>query len=358
MRYDIGGDETGEARVLALAALDTVADRLLGLELGQREEGADTLNLLSRQAEGLGIAGGKLGLDRLAQRLDAFLVHEDLDARLELVVSPALHIVDAQDRLDVAQEIALRQKITDLASDHRRSAKPAADVDGKADLALFVTHDLQADVMGLDHRAVVRRAVDGDLEFARQEREFRMERRPLPEDLRVRARIGDFVVRDAGIVVGRDVANAIARRLDRVHLDACELGENVGRILERRPVVLDILARREMAVAAIIAARDLGELAHLGGVQRAVGHGDPQHIGVELQVEAVHQPVRAELLFGQFAGEAARDLIAELLDPRRHEGGVETVIMIHVRPPTRPWDRSRARAPAPACRDRASSSGP
>ena len=64
--------------------------------------------------------------------------------------------------------------------------------------------------MGLDHRAVVRRAVDGDLEFARQEREFRMERRPLPEDLRVRARVGDFVVRDAGVVVRRDVANAIA----------------------------------------------------------------------------------------------------------------------------------------------------
>ena len=103
MRYDIGGHETGEARVLALAALDTVADRLLGLELGQREAGANALNLLSRQAERLGIAGGKLGLDRLAQRLDAFLVHEDLDARLELVVSPALHIVDAQDRLDIAQ---------------------------------------------------------------------------------------------------------------------------------------------------------------------------------------------------------------------------------------------------------------
>ena len=137
-----------------------------------------------------------------------------------------------------------------------------------------------------------------------------------------------------------------------MHLDACELGENVGRVFERRPVVLDILARREMAVAAIIATSDLGELAHLDRVQRAIGHGDAQHIGVELQVEAVHQPVRAELLLSQFAGEAARDLIAELLDPRRYEGGVETVIMIHARPPTRPWGRCRAPDPAPACRDR------
>ena len=39
--------------------------------------------------------------------------------------------------------------------------------------------------------------------------------------------------------------------------------------------------------------------------QRAIGHGDAQHIGVQLQIEAVHQPERLELIFGQLAGEAA-----------------------------------------------------
>ena len=126
------------------------------------------------------------------------------------------------------------------------------------------------------------------------------------------ARIGDLVGGDAGEMVGGDVADAIARGLDRVHLDAGELGENVGRVLQRRPVELEVLPRGEMAVAAIVLARDFGELAHLARVQRAVGHGDAQHVGMELQIEAVHQPMRPELLLGQFAGEAARHLVAEL----------------------------------------------
>ena len=52
-------------------------------------------------------------------------------------------------------------------------------------------------------------------------------------------------------------------------------------------------------------------------IQRAVRHGDAQHVGVKLEIEAVHEPVRAELLLGQFPGEAAGHLIAELLDARR-----------------------------------------
>ena len=49
-----------------------------------------------------------------------------------------------------------------------------------AKLASVAANHLQADVMRLDHRPVVRRAVDRDLELARQKREFGMERRPLP----------------------------------------------------------------------------------------------------------------------------------------------------------------------------------
>ena len=296
---------------------------LLRLKLGQGEESAEPLDFPRRQVERLGVAGGEFGLDRLAERLDALLVDEDLDARLELVVAPAFQIVDAQDRFDVAEQVALRQEVADLAADHRRSAEAAADIDGKADLAGVVANHLQADVVGLDHRPVMRRAVHRNLEFSRQERELRMQRRPLAQDLRVRARIGDFVVRDAGEMIGRDVANAVAGGLDRVHLDACELGQDIGRVLERGPVVLDVLPGREMAIAAIVAARDLGELAHLARVQDAIGHRDPQHIGVQLQIEAVHQPMRTELLLGQFAGKAARDLVAELLDPGGDERGVE-----------------------------------
>jgi hypothetical protein len=51
-----------------------------------------------------------------------------------------------------------------------------------------------------------------------------------------------------------------------------------------------------MPVATVIGLGDMGELAHLLRRQRAIGDGDAQHIGVKLQVEAVHQPQRPELI--------------------------------------------------------------
>jgi hypothetical protein len=50
----------------------------------------------------------------------------------------------------------------------------------------------------LDRGAVVRGAGDRDLELARQEREFRMQRRPLPQDFGPDARILDLVGARAG----------------------------------------------------------------------------------------------------------------------------------------------------------------
>src|SRR3984885_14150072 len=347
MRHDIQRTETGEARILRLAALHPIADRLLKLKLGGREERAKPRKLLLREIERARIAGGEFRLDLLAQSLEAFFVHQDLDARLELVVAPSFEIVDAQDRLDIAEEVALGQKVADHTPDHRRSAETAADIDAKADLARVVAHDLQPDVMGLDHRAIMRRAIDGDLELARQKRKFGMKRRPLPQNLGVRARVSDLVTRNSGEMVRRDVANAVSRGLDRVHLDARELSQNVWRVLKRRPVELDVLPGGEMAVAAVVIPRDLGELAHLARVEHAIGDGDAQHIGVKLQVEAVHQPMGAKLLFGQFAAEPALDLIPKLLDTRSDEGGVEIVIMIHDRSPSRLWDPSGAPGLAP-----------
>ena len=103
--------------------------------------------------------------------------------------------------------------------DHRRAALAAADQHLEADLAGLVAVHAQADVVHLDGGAIVRRAGDGDLELARQEREFRMEGRPLADDLAVDARILDLVGGDAGELIGGDVADAVAAGLDGVHLD-------------------------------------------------------------------------------------------------------------------------------------------
>ena len=90
-----------------------------------------------------------------------------------------------------------------------------------------------------------------------------MQRRPLPQDLGIEARIGDLVGRGAGEMVGGDVAHAIAGGLDGVHLHLGQLHQDVGDVLQRDPVELQVLAGGEMAVIAVPAPPDHGELAQL-----------------------------------------------------------------------------------------------
>ncbi len=183
--------------------------------------------------------------------------------------------------------------------------------------------------MHLDGGAVVRCAGNRDLELARQEDEFRVQRRPLPQDLGIGARIDDLVGAGAGEVIGGDVADAVAGGLDGVHLDLGQTIENVGDVLQRRPVELEVLARGEMAVAAVVPARDRGERPELRRIERAIGNGDPQHVGVELQIDAVHQAQRLELLLGQLADQASRHLPAELVDAGVDEIAVKLVVPVH-----------------------------
>ena len=114
-----------------------------------------------------------------------------------------------------------------------------------------------------------------------------------------------------------------------MHLDGGEVAQDVRAIDELRPIVLDVLTRGEMAVAAVVGLRDVGERLHLARRQRSVGNGHTQHVGVELQVDAVHQAQRLELVFCQRAGDATLHLVAELGDAVGDEGGVELVVAIH-----------------------------
>src|SRR3546814_3100900 len=73
----------------------------------------------------------------------------------------------------------------------------------------------QADVVHAHGGAVIRRTGHRDLELARQEAEFRMEGRPLPDDLAPQARVLDLVMGGAGELVGGGVADGVAAGLDR-----------------------------------------------------------------------------------------------------------------------------------------------
>ena len=242
----------------------------------------------------------------LGESVGAEVVDQDLDARLVDVVAPGGLVVDAQDRLDIAQDIALRQERLDGLADERRAPEPAADDHLEAGLAGAVAVQPQADVVDLDGGAVMAAGRERDLELARQEREFRMHGAVLAQDFRPDAGILDLVGRDAGPLVGGDVAHAIAAGLHAVQAGAAEIGHGVGKLFELDPVELDVLAGGEMAVAAVVAAPDMGEHAQLVGRQRAVGNRDPHHVGVELQIDAVHQPQRLEFFLGQFARQPPR----------------------------------------------------
>ena len=205
----------------------------------------------------------------------------------------------------------------------------------------------QADIVDLDRGAIVLGGGDREFELARQEREFRMQRRVLPEQFRPDPGILDLARRHAGPLVRGDVAGVVARGLHGVDADFGQIGQRVRQFGELDPVVLDVLPRGEMAVAAVVAARDMRQPPQLLRRQRAVGDRDAEHIGVQLQIDAVLQPQHLEFVFGEFAGQAPLHLIAEFGDAFIDQGAVEFVICVHdgspyagtVRSMVRPSDR-------------------
>jgi hypothetical protein len=202
-----------------------------------------------------------LRLDLVAKALRAALLHQDLDAGLVDVVAPPVAVVDTQDGFKVGEKMRPRQEFADHVANHRRPAESAADDHPKTGLARLVFLRVQPDVVHEGGRAIIGRAVHGDLELARQEAELGMESRPLPDELAPDKGVDDLVGRHTGEVIGGDVADAVARGLDRVHLHAGELAQDVGDPLQARPVELQVLPGGKMAVAAVVLASHRGELA-------------------------------------------------------------------------------------------------
>ena len=114
-----------------------------------------------------------------------------------------------------------------------------------------------------------------------------------------------------------------------MHLDGGEQREDVGHVFERRPVELDVLPRREMAVASVILAGNAGEHPKLRRGNEAVGNGDAQHRRVLLDVEAVLQAQRTKFVLGQLAAQEALRLVAKLGHPAIYQCCVEVVVAVH-----------------------------
>src|SRR5207244_1514148 len=150
-----------------------------------------------------------------------------------------------------------------------------------------------------------------------------------PDDFAPHEGVDDLVLRDAGEMVGGDVAERVARGLDRMHLHRGELGEHLGHLLELRPVELQVLARREVAVSAVVLAADVGQLAQLPRRQQPIRNRDAQHRRVALDVQPVAQSQRAELVLRELSGEKALRLAAELSHALVHQALVDLVVAVH-----------------------------
>ena len=263
-----------------------------------------------------------------ADFVQADLVHGDLDAGLVFVVAAADLVPDADDAFQIGQQVFFGQEVVDDLADHRRAAQTATDQNLVADHTVAFD-DAQADVMGADHGAVVFGAGHGHLELARHRLEFWVIGGPLAHQFGHGARVGNLVGGGTGEMVCGHVADGVARGLNRVHLHFAQGVQHIRHIPQFGPVVLNILACGEVAVTLVPFLGQIGQLIHLAAGERAIGDRHAQHVGVQLQVQPVHQAQRLEFVLGQAAVDTAFNLRAELAVALGDEGGVEIGIGIH-----------------------------
>ena len=156
---------------------------------------------------------------------------------------------------------------------------------------------------------------------------------PLADQFGHRTWIGDLIRRCASKVVSGHVADGVARCLDRMHAHFGQGIQHIRHIAQLWPVVLDVLACGEVAVTLIPLVCDERELTHLATVQGAIRNCNAQHVGVQLQIQTVHQAQRLELILGQRSVDATLDLIAKLGVAGCDEGFVEIIIGVHLMRP-------------------------
>ena len=146
-----------------------------------------------------------------------------------------------------------------------------------------------------------------------------------------------------------------------MHVHAGQQVHHVGRLRDGDPVELDVGARGEVAVAElqrrrgqrqtglrglqlvlrllrvgqqfgvgpVVVARDAGQHAQLHAADFAIRHGDARHRRIALDVPAVLQAQRQQLLVGQLAALPALELVAELLGAQGDELAVEIGVLVH-----------------------------
>ena len=124
---------------------------------------------------------------------------------------------------------------------------------------------------------VLRAAAERRLEFPAEILAIGMAQQKFGQRARVRRDVENFVLADAGIGAGRDVAHGISAGFARGDVRGGEAAHQAGRVVNLNVMKLKILARGDVRDAVGIF---LGQLRHgfqLLGVQAAAGNLDALH---------------------------------------------------------------------------------
>ena len=132
-------------------------------------------------------------LDLLAQPVDAALAHDELHARLVLVLAVAVLIEDADDGFAAVEQALFGEELVEQLRFRGQRAEAAADHHAEA-AAAVANHGAQADVVdGALDAILVGAAIEGDFEFARQVAGEVLAQEGVGDALGVGADVEDFV---------------------------------------------------------------------------------------------------------------------------------------------------------------------
>ena len=226
---------------------------------------------------------GKLRLDPLFDVLYSMLMGGDFYPGFIFIVPPAQQVIGADHGLQIRQQIVESYERREGFANHGRASQAPADNHLKPAQPILLGH-AQADVMRPRYGAVIGAAGDCNLEFARQKLKLGMIGRPLSDQLGDGAGVGKLIGCCPGEMIRCDIAHSVATGLDSVHLHVSQSLQYIGHIFEFWPVKLDVLPCGEMAIAFVPTLGNHRKLVHLAAVEGAIGNGDAQHVGMQLQI--------------------------------------------------------------------------
>ena len=137
--------------------------------------------------------------------------------------------------------------------------------------------------------------MEGDVELARQVVEFEVIEDELPELLRDRQRLDEFIRVHAARGIAGEVTDVVRARTARVQSNGLDAAEKLHSVLRLDQPQLEVRAGRDLRVTAGELVGDVGEFAELETVELAAGNPQPRHVGFLVRREEEQAlPLEAE----------------------------------------------------------------